>query len=121
MTAPAKDLEFPRRPEKYENVVEAAIKRMEEDTHVIRGLRQQNARLKEELLNAQLEASLEIAKAKFGQAQAFLRITELEQRIAAAERESDRLNNFVTGYCVQRDEFEQVRASVSGLLARETI
>ena len=89
-----------------DQVIASQLARLEEDQHIIRGLRKQNERLKEELLNAQLEASLEIAKAKFGQAQAFQRITELEKRIEAVENESDRINNFVAGHCVQRAEFE---------------
>jgi microsomal dipeptidase-like Zn-dependent dipeptidase len=94
------------------SAMDAAIRRMEEDTHIIRGLRKQNERLKEELLNAQLEASLEIAKHKFAAAQAF-------QRMKAVEDDLNALRNWIAGNVVQNDdEYKAMRSNVSYLMGQ---
>jgi hypothetical protein len=64
------------------NVIEAQIAKMEQDEIIIRALKKKNERLAAERLEAELEASIEIAKAKFAQAQAFQRMVELEKRVA---------------------------------------
>jgi hypothetical protein len=103
-----------------DKVIEAQMARMEEDSHIIRGLRKQNERLKEEKLNAELEASLEIAKAKFAAAQvgeALRRVVELERRVTAAEADTNNLRNWIAGNAVQRDqEYENMRGNVSYLM-----
>lgn len=83
------------------NVAEAAIRRMEEDAHIIRGLRMQNDRLKDEKLNVELEASVAIATAKLGQAQAFQKVKELEDNL-------NELRNWITGNVAQKDELAAV-------------
>lgn len=115
--------------ESMESVIEASSKRMEEDAWIIKGLRKQNERLKEEKLNAELEASLLIASLKFREAQLFGRVMDAEKAIAklqtlvqALADSCDRMANHQQGL-VNRDEwkehvaaFGQVKSDVSYLM-----
>ena len=93
-----------------DKVIDAQLALIEENSHIIRGLRKQNERLKEERLNVELEASVAIATAKLGQAQAF-------QRITALEKDINDLRNWIAGNLVQRDqEYENMRGNVSYLM-----
>jgi hypothetical protein len=92
------------------NVIEAQIAKMEQDEIIIRALKKKNERLAAERLEAELEASIEIAKAKFAQAQAF-------QRMKAVEDDLNQLRNWIAGNVVQRDqEYENLRSNVSYLM-----
>jgi hypothetical protein len=96
------------------NVIEAQIAKMEQDEIIIRALKKKNERLAAERLEAELEASIEIAKAKFAQAQAF-------QRMKAVEDDLNQLRNWIAGNVVQRDqEYENLRSNVSYLMGNVT-
>jgi hypothetical protein len=87
-----------------DKVIEAQLALIEENAHIIRGLRKQNERLKEEKLNVELEASLEIAKHKFTLAQMTQRVALLEKSVAALDEAQNRTGNIVAGLPT-RDEF----------------
>lgn len=97
------------------DVAEAAIKRMEEDSHIIRGLRMQNERLRDERLNAELEASVAIAKAKFSQAQLYQRLLDIESRLAELAKLVDGQAQFLAG------DYQLLKDRVDGIAAREVI
>ena len=75
-----------------DKVIEAQIARLEEDSWIIKGLRKQNERLKEEKLNVELEASVEIAKSKFALAQMVTRVTDLEKNLQQLRDDHDNLS-----------------------------
>jgi hypothetical protein len=60
------------------------------------------ARLQAEKNALELELSLKELRGLVG----------LAVRVAALESESDRINNFVSGHCVQRDEFDALRGKL---------
>lgn len=93
------------------NAQEAAIKLLEENEWIIKGLRKQNERLAEERLNAELAASVEIAKQKFATAQWYQRAMDLEKRVGVLEQltkaladSCDRIANHAQGL-PSREEF----------------
>lgn len=90
---------------------EAAVVLLEDQERIIRGLRKQNERLSEEKLQVELTASLEVAKTKLGQAQAF-------QRMNAIENDLNNLRNWITGNLVQRDEFADLKRQFNDLSYR---
>lgn len=75
------------RPHSIDSAWEHAVAQMEENEHIIRGLRKQNERLEAELLNTSLRASLAVNQAKFEAAQ----VGEAHRRIAALEKEVAKL------------------------------
>lgn len=93
------------RPHSVDSANEAMIRLLEENELIIRGLRKQNERLAAEKLNAELEASLEVAKAKFAAAQ----VGEAHRRIKELDDNLNDLRNWITGNCVQRDEFDALK------------
>lgn len=115
-----------------ESVMTAVAEQMERDEQAIATLKRQlaglltrNAILQAETNEAQLQAAHQIALSKFSESQMFQRVLALEAkvdltadaRITALEKESDRLNNWILGNVVQRDqEYENMRAHVSYLM-----
>lgn len=90
--------------------IDALIAKAQLDGHIIVALKKKNERLAAEKLEVELEASIEVAKAKFAQAQAF-------QRMKAVEDDLNALRNWIAGNVVQRDqEYENLRANVSYLM-----
>ena len=102
------------KPHSLASAMEHAICQLEENEWIIKGLRKQNDRLAAEKLNVELEASVAVATAKLGQAQAFQRMRVLEDDLNA-------LRNWITGNCIQRDEFQQLRDDHDNLSYRTPV
>jgi hypothetical protein len=97
---------------------EALLKKAELDAIIIGALKKKNERLAAERLEAELEASIEIAKAKFAAAQAHQLIAELRASVKALEEAQNRTGNIVQGMVggPSAEEWERVRGNVSYLM-----
>lgn len=107
-----------------DSVLAASLQRMEADEREIASLKRQREAMGERIALIQAEKneielrlSLQILKIHDGYLN---RITALELRAKDAEDHLNRIANFVQGM-PQREEFERLKESVNGLLARETV
>ena len=99
---------------KYENVLAATADQMERDEKEIASLQRQKAALLEKIAVLQLnktEAEIRL------QTQLLKVHADYLDRLTALEQESDRLNNWIQGHVVTRDqEYENMRSNVSYLM-----
>lgn len=102
--------------------IDALIAKAQLDGHIIVALKKKNERLAAERLEVELEASIEVAKAKFAAAQAHQLIAELRASVKALEDAQNRTGNIVQGLMggPSADEWERVRSNVSYLMGAHT-
>jgi hypothetical protein len=96
----------------HDEQIDALIKKAELDGHIINALNKKNERLAAEKLEVELEASIEVAKAKFAAAQAHQLIAELRASVTALDESFNNQNNVIAGL-VRRDEFEEVEQKLT--------
>lgn len=109
------------RPHSLESAWEAAVQRLEEDEHIIRGLRKQNERLAAEKLNAELEASVKVATLKGQNSDLAARVAALEKSVAALDKAQDRTGNLLQPLVGLREEFDRLKSEHYALSGRVSV
>lgn len=93
------------------SVMNGIVAKFEENELEIESLRRQragliekNAILQEQVNEAQLQASHQIALSKFAEVQMYERLLKLERRCSDLEMQGDRIANFLTPFAGLRDQ-----------------